>query len=357
MIQRAFFASCLIVTLASLSLMGFVWHQSSLAANAAASATLRLADAQAANQAKIVEAFTRTQATNEEILKHLRLMAKPAQASQTPEWVPVSFKLTQERPDGPPAVGYEATLISGSAILVAQGIQRESDATGLIDFGVVHPGNWEFELSKTSDERRTWKCRGYLNVLPGAGIQKTIVCPGQPAIQFGVNLRVQWPADLAHKDLRLQATFVQAPTTFQPSLKWTAIDASGNRGSRTILCGPGDKQIEIGGATSLTLWHFYVESHKSRRVQRVFGDLCFQRGQSQSDAVAMETGSFLPQCLVVLRPYARQQKARNGERFEVLAHTAATDEAASGSKLIAVIPMTARKRWVLIGLSKNSGVV
>jgi len=50
--------------------------------------------------------------------------------------------------------------MSGSAILIDQGIRSESDSTDLVGFGVVHPGNWGFVLSKSPDEQRTWKCHG-----------------------------------------------------------------------------------------------------------------------------------------------------------------------------------------------------
>ena len=309
-------------------MVGLVWHQSSQAARAGTDATRALADAQAANQAKMVELFTQTRSTNEEMLKQLRAMAKLAQSPQTPEWIPVSFKLTVERPDGPPAVGYEAILVSGSAILIDQGIHRESDSTGMVDFGVVQPGNWQFFVSKTAEDQRTWKCQGYLNVLPGTGLVKTIVCPAPRPIVSGVKLRVEWPADLAKEDLRLQMTLAHAPTTFEPSLKWLATDSSGARTTRTLLCGPGTTQTEIGGATTLALWRIYEDKYE--KVARVFGDLRSLRGQSQADSVALETGSFIPQSLVVLRPLARQEQPRNGERFEVLAHASANDDAGLG---------------------------
>ncbi len=61
MAQRVLNAACLVGTLASLSLLGLVWHQSNQAANAAALATQRLAEAQATNQAKTIEVLTQSQ--------------------------------------------------------------------------------------------------------------------------------------------------------------------------------------------------------------------------------------------------------------------------------------------------------
>ena len=213
MIQRVFVATCLIVTLASLSLLGLVWHQSNQAVNAATVATRQLADAHATNQAKMVELFAQSQSTNAEMLKQLQSMAKPAQSPPTSEWIPLSFKLTLETPDGPPAVGYEVKLQKESAGLFEGGIlPPESDSS-------CRPGRFQrrgpprrlggSRPSRSWDEQHIWMCQGSMNILPGTKVVKTIVCPGPQTARCEVKFRIQWPADLAAKDLRLQTTFVQ----------------------------------------------------------------------------------------------------------------------------------------------------
>ena len=209
MIQRVFVASCLIVTLASLSLLGLVWHQSNQAVNAAADATRRLAEAHATDQTKMVELFTQSQSTNAEMLKQLQRWPSRRRSPPTSDWIPLSFKLTLGTLDGPPAVGYEVKLQKGSAGLFEGGMRRESDSAGLVDFGVVHPGDWNFELSRSWDEQHVWMSQGSFDILPGTKVVRTIVCPGPQTAQCEVKLRVQCPADLAAKDLRVQTTFVQ----------------------------------------------------------------------------------------------------------------------------------------------------
>ena len=93
-------------------------------------------------------------------------------------------------------------------------MHRESDSAGLVDFGVVHPGDWNFELSGSWDEQHVWMCQGSLNILPGTKVVRTIVCPGPQTAQCEVKLRVQWPADLAAKDLRVQTTSSQRRPCF-----------------------------------------------------------------------------------------------------------------------------------------------
>ena len=200
MVQRILLAACLSLTTASLGLAGLAWQQSNRTAVAAAEGKDRLAElfaqTHAASQAKVAELLAKTEATNEEILKHLKATGKTA---QSPDWIPVSFKLTQETLDGPPAVGFTITLASRSAGLLGGLICRESDSNGLADFGVVHPGDWSFTLSKPWDEKHAWECEGSINVLPETRVVQAIICPRTPPAQSRVTLRVRWPDDLAPK--------------------------------------------------------------------------------------------------------------------------------------------------------------
>jgi hypothetical protein len=324
MTHRVLIPACLIITLASLSLSWLVWHQSNQTADALADETRRLAQIQSTNHAQLIELLTSSRTTSAEMLKQLQTMAKAAQSPQSADWIPVSFKLTLETPDGPPAVGYQVTLQKGSSGLFEQGIRRESDSAGLVDFGVVQPGDWAFELSRSWDEGRTWTCQGKINVLPATKVTKTIVCPRPQTATAGVKLRVQWPADLAEKNLRIEVKFVQTPTEFQPPLKWKVVGSLGLDRLRTILCGPGPEQVAIGGTTKLDLWTIIgLETLDHLEAQPVFGDLHRERVRSESDAVAMELGSYVPESLIALRPIARQNAAKKGERFEVVTHAAA----------------------------------
>src|SRR5262249_61321858 len=102
MAQRVLIATCLVMVLACFGVVGLVWSQSSRSAAEVAEANRRLA-----------EALGQTQATNQEMLRQLQAMARPAQPSKDAVWIPVKFKLTVEKPDGPPAVGYEVILVRG----------------------------------------------------------------------------------------------------------------------------------------------------------------------------------------------------------------------------------------------------
>ena len=323
--KRVVIAACLIVTLASLSLVGLVAYQSNQAVIAAA-------QAQAANQAKTIELLTRSQATSAEILQQLQNLTKAAQSPRSPDWIPVAFKLTLESPDGPPAVGWHVVLQQGSSGLVGytQIITRESDAGGLVDFGVVRPGDWEFVISRSLEDQHSWTCTGNINVLPGTKIARTIVCPGPPPARAPVKLRVDWPADLAGKGLCLAVTYTQAPSIRQPPLKWKVIDSLGFDRCRTVLYGPGTKQNEIVGTSKLDLWYVLdskgvMTPYGSSEIRRAYADFYSENVRSESDSIAMEVGSLIPQRLVVLRPYVPRNAAIKGERFEVLANAETPD--------------------------------
>ncbi len=77
MAQRLWIAACLAVVAACCATVGVVWSQLTRAAAQAAEANHRL-----------VEVLTQTQATNQEMLKQLQAMAKPALPAKSQEWIP-----------------------------------------------------------------------------------------------------------------------------------------------------------------------------------------------------------------------------------------------------------------------------
>jgi hypothetical protein len=205
MAQRVLIATCLLVMAACFGVVGLIWSQTSRSAAQAAEANRHLA-----------ELLGQTQATNQEMLRQLQAMAKPAQPAKSAEWIPVSFELTVEKPDGPPAVGYEVILGRGhGGTMKPESIHRRSDASGVADFGVVQPGDWEFTIR--AGIRST---TGGLNAIPGTSILKEIVCPKSPPDRAQVKVRVDWPGPLADKDLVAVATFEPKGLTYQPPLVW-----------------------------------------------------------------------------------------------------------------------------------------
>ena len=68
----------------------------------------------------------------EQMLKQLAALSKAVENPRSPDWIAVSFKLTQETLDGPPGVGFQAALGRGTGgSNKPEAIQRDSDANGI----------------------------------------------------------------------------------------------------------------------------------------------------------------------------------------------------------------------------------
>jgi hypothetical protein len=320
MTQRILLAACLLTTAVCLTLTGFVWHQANQSALATAESNHRLAEllatTQAGDQVKLVELVAENQRTNEQILKHLQAMGK---TSQSPDWVPLSFKLTFESADGPPAAGFEITLFNASTGLLTKQTRRESDSSGLADFGVVHPGEWNFTVTRSSDGKDSWDCEGSIAVLPATNVVKSVFCPQIPPATSKVAIHVMWPEDLAREHLSLEMAFDRAPIKFQPGITWSVIYTDRQEWSR-VLCGPERRQEWVGAANKLLFWHHYEMTQGSQSIIPVFADLHWQGKRRAPDTVVMEVGSYLARRLVILKARDSDEAKTKSERLEVLAY-------------------------------------
>ena len=99
MSQRILVVCCILLTVISLSLAFVMWNQAVHAQRLAAMA-----------EAQMAEQMHRAEELQQQMLEQLQAMSKAASSSKSPDWIPVSFKLTQGTPDGPPAVGVNAIL-------------------------------------------------------------------------------------------------------------------------------------------------------------------------------------------------------------------------------------------------------
>jgi hypothetical protein len=254
MAQRILVSCCVLLTLISLALAGVMWMQVIDSRRMAAMMTARA-------EHQLHEA----QQAQEQMLKQLSALSKAVENPRSPDWIPVSFKLAQERLDAPPGVGFQAALGRGSGgSNKPEAIQRVSDANGMIDFGVVQPGDWEFRLTRPSRGAISWRTIGTLNVLPGTKIERAIVCPDVTAGPIPVNIHLNWPADLAEEQLCVIASLTHQGFTYQPMIHWNLFIPYLMRpdgcSTRFVLCGPTKDRVQDvfpdrvflggGGATS-----------------------------------------------------------------------------------------------------------
>jgi hypothetical protein len=342
MTQRMLIAACLLLVVLCGVALTLVRQQ-------AADAQRQVAEA----NAQLAHALAQSQAANQEMLKQLRQMAEAVQPGQSPDWIPVSFKLTQETLDGPPAVGFEATLgrnAEGMADRVGMGlgqgrmeyppltevIHRVSDQNGEVDFGVVRPGDWQFDLVRKYNGQKTWHSRGSLNVLPGKRIAKSIVCPKSPPETEPVTIRVAWPADLAAKEYLIEASFTHAGASYRAPLHWT-LGPNPNVSwglTRPILCGPREGEIrrtDLGRGPTFYYWQFsdplkgMVDLGREKsNPNNLFADLRHNDAHLELSAAVLEVGKYNLHGLVVMRSRPPHQLKEPAERFDVLAYAASS---------------------------------
>jgi hypothetical protein len=372
MAQRVLVATCLVVALSSVAFVGIAWSRMNreemlriLAAREALEATRRIS-----------QALAESQATNEEMLKRLEAMSKAVQSPQTPDWIPVTFQLTLATLDGPPAAGWEAYLgkatgnrfmgmgsmggggmggMGGGGPQWTDAIHRVSDENGLVDFGVVQPGDWEFAISSGSKRMaRRWSTTGSMNVLPGTKVQKPIICPKEEPEPAEVQIRVAWPEDLAPRGYVIETWLSYEAVSFQPALEWSLGPGGRQFGGRNILLGARGSAMrytelswQVAWAPQLYLWHFPKPMKDlegwgpdATDPTHVFGYLIpagpFPGGgagglnaaryrASDQDALRFDPGRYHFKRMAVLRPRAPQKLPGDdvdpgGDWFDLLAY-------------------------------------
>jgi hypothetical protein len=400
MAQRVLIATCLVVMLACAASVGLAWHwmnQDRLLRGRAA------AEAIEANR-RVSEALSHSQAMNQEMLKQMREMTRAVTHPVSPDWNPVTFKLTEETADGPPAAGFSVTLTrvdgntarmgrdemrslrddpltlsssngsrrqlrlvlppgiigqgaagqfggmggTGMAVAAAKSIHRTSDASGVVDFGAVQPGDYKFQITKNWATGQ-FSTAGELNVGPGSKVQKSIVCPKTPPDRATVRVRCSWPVDLEAEQLVLYAPFAFRYRKLDPGQEWALSDTSSFRrprrgsnwgmimsqaqgfpASRSVFCGPGTMLAEILERKGLFFWTFSRVNADGEAIEVTgpdvsadilvehFRDVKLPVDTPEPRELAWEQGTYGLDRLIVLRPTRSQDVEAGRRRFDVL---------------------------------------
>lgn len=303
--QRVLIIYSIVLTLLFVGQAGMMYIQS-VAGQRAAREALAMAEMERARAA----------AAQQEMLEKLDAISKAAESPKMPDWIPVTFKLTEETPDGPPALGFHASLGKGENGANQPGaIHRESDDKGMIDFGVVQPGDWGYTLARVSDNGRcTWQGNGTLNVLPGTTITKTVVCPATKRVPIAVD--VEWPSDLANQGLVVLATLGHQGQTYQPPLHWWCV------GNWPLLVRSDGRPIEIE-SNQFYSWASGGEVIASKGGQELKGGKFYVDfpGIEQKGA-DFPPGSYVLHELRAMRPLKERPANFRGARYGLLAFCA-----------------------------------
>jgi hypothetical protein len=208
MVQRVVIATCLVVTLASLSVAGVMWRQT---AQAHRDSSRAVADA----VRLVAEQNEKAQAGQQAMLKQLQDMSETMRSTRSLEWNPVRFQLNEEKADGPPVAGASISLRAFPAGGQGQGPDvgtRVTDGSGVADFGVLRPGGYSFEILRVWDRGST-ATSGSLKIEPGSQIHQQVVCPRVPLNRADVRIRMAWPDDFVKEKLQLYASFALKPVS------------------------------------------------------------------------------------------------------------------------------------------------
>ena len=209
--------------------------------------------------------------------------------------------------------------------------QRESDAGGVVDFGVIQPGDWRLELAYSNDGT-TWNQRHFLNVALGGPIEKTIICPEAIRIQ-PVEIQVQWPPNLAKRGLMAMANLVYVGTNLQPEFRWNS-QFSNQDQFKTIhvfLLNGDARQITDLDSPGI-LWTLDslipFDASSSRKHEkppenpgRVFVSYDLEHSGKAMERAELIEGHYRLVELEILRPAPISNPTQSARSFEVLART------------------------------------
>jgi hypothetical protein len=342
MAQRVFMASCVLVTAASLALVGLVWRQLSMTQREAASAAAAAMRAMALQNDK-------AQATQEEMLKQMREMSEAIRTTRSLDWNPVTFKVTEGTLEGTPVAGVTIALdeqVKGSAGVGAGPVTPETalrvtDVSGSADFGVVHPGRYFFRVYRDLGKEYL-TAGGEFSIEPGSKVQEKIVCPKGPLERAPVRVRAAWPAELEKESLVLYASFSFIPTPLA-GREWTLCDgqpsgrANGGRSAprsrvwpanRAVFCGPGMSMAQVLDLARPLLWTLRgrgrpAVTHEGRTswYEPMTADFRADKLRDirePGEAMEWERGTYQPSGVIVLHPTEIAGGNAGTRRFDVL---------------------------------------
>jgi hypothetical protein len=338
MTRRFVIATCLVVSLASLSVAGVMWRQTAQVQRDSARAVaeaIRLMSDQS----------EKARASQQALLEQLHEMSETIRSTKSLDWNPVSIKLTEETADGPPVAGAEITLTEwqfgggsgqgGTASAWNEVATRVTDRSGIADLGLVRPGDYSFHVTRSWDQGSEL-ASGQFKIEPGSRIDKRIVCPKVPLGRVPVRVRLAWPADLAKENLALYATFTPEPIT-RGELSWTiSDDRPSDRSSglgrsrmprsgampaarRSVLLGPGTAMAQVRPSREAAyLWTSPMSPVPSRWLRAEVSSSDLREIKELAEAIEFEQGTYRLSGILVLRP-SQPNDAKGGRRsFEVV---------------------------------------
>jgi hypothetical protein len=213
--------------------------------------------------------------------------------------------------------------------------ERVTDASGVADFGVVHPGDYLYQIVKQWDQG-TLSTSGEIHVEPGSQIHKRIVCPRTPPERVPVRVRWTWPSDLEKEKLLLYASFDLSPIR-RDGLSWFLSDerppeSASRRGrlrnpmmgattllpTRSVLCGPARSMAQVVPSERFQPYLWRVGAFRDWRLNAFLPESDLRPIPEPEGSLQWELGSYHLSGVLVLRPSAAAEGQAGRRSFEVV---------------------------------------
>lgn len=203
MSQRILATACVLLAISCVALAGTSWFQWD-----------RMNRAQS-------QQLAASQAMQNLMLKQMQALTKAVEHPRSPDWNPASFKLTEETPDGPPAVGLKVSF--GKNETNSRPINRVSNEKGIVDLDAVQPGEYGFTITRSMDKKfyPMWSTSGSVQVKPYQDLVKSIVCPPAGLRRFPIRLQHERPEDLTGRGLVLHVGFYGLSRKLPDGVTWS----------------------------------------------------------------------------------------------------------------------------------------
>jgi hypothetical protein len=211
---------------------------------------------------------------------------------------------------------------------------RVTDRSGMADFGLVHPGEYTFQIYKGWDQG-SLATSGEVHIEPGSRISKQIVCPKSPPDRARVRIRWEWPAGLDKEKLAIYAAFAIKPLKYA-GLTWTLSDDRipdpsepehfrrllNNSGrwpaTRSILCGPSASMAQVRSLKNFPIWALTGRPGEKFWMDLPASYLRELKGTAEAIEWDWEQGTYELSTFYVMRPSELASSKAVVKRFEIV---------------------------------------
>ena len=187
------------------------------------------------------------------MLEALRELRAEAVASKSLDWNPLKARLVLDAPDGPPAAGYTVQLFQGAESAYDNLNMKDiSDPDGLVDFGLVRPGQCQLTVTTPWNESLVQ----HIAIRPGESNSTEIVCPSTALGKGDVEIQIAWPEDLQDQNLWVICSFERVKREFD-DIAWYYRNDKFSQYQTTLVMNSNSLVESLGELR----WHSPTERH------------------------------------------------------------------------------------------------